>query len=97
VAKTWRVMGFACETEPTVYENVPLFASVKLKVAGIVPREQTWEDLGYSSAQQGRMRAMFADERTQALGPEFSALMGTDQQPPTGAPAPAPALVPAGV
>lgn len=72
-------------------------AAVKLKVAGIVPREQTWEDLGYSSAQQGRMRAMFADERTQALGPEFSALMGTDQQPPTGAPAPAPALVPAGV
>lgn len=71
-------------------------AAVKLKAATILPTEQTWEDLGYSSAQQGRMRQMFADERSNALGPEFSALIGAPRQPqPSGAPAPAPEPVPA--
>lgn len=72
-------------------------AVTKLHGAGLLPTEQAWEDLGYSSAQQGRMRQMLDDQNTRALGNEFSALIGAKQPP--GAPAAIPAAppVPAGL
>src|SRR5215831_11530447 len=44
LANTCRVMGLDWVTPFTVYENVPLFASVKLNVA--VPTCVTWTALG---------------------------------------------------
>src|SRR6185312_627312 len=80
-------------------------AVVKLRAAGILPLEQTWEDLGYSSAQQGRMKRMLDEESTRALGNEFSALVGAqhpaavDAVPaasaPEQVPTPGPVAVPA--
>jgi len=81
-------------------------AVVKLRAAGILPLEQTWEDLGYSSAQQGRMKRMLDEESTRALGNEFSALVGAQRQTansdvppvesaPTPVPMPGPVAVPA--
>ncbi|MFL6115850.1 MAG: phage portal protein [Catenulispora sp.] len=69
-------------------------AVTKLRGASILPLEQTWEDLGYSSAQQGRMRQMLDEEGNRALGAEFSALVGAQQQP-QAVPAPAPVPAPA--
>jgi hypothetical protein len=72
-------------------------AAVKLFQAGLLPREQAWEDLGYTEVQIARMLDMLDDESSRALGQEFSALLGAQRQPPApGAPAPAPEPVPVG-
>lgn len=55
-------------------------AAVKLFQAGILPREQAWEDLGYTSLQITRMAAMMDKQNTSALGAEFSALIGAQRQ-----------------
>lgn len=71
-------------------------AAVKLFQAGLLPREQAWEDLGYTQIQIARMLDMVDDEHRRALGAEFSALLGGANPPPPapGAPAPAPAPAP---
>jgi hypothetical protein len=45
---------------PTVAQKAD--AAVKLFQAGIVPRRQTWEDLGYSSVQIERMEEDLEEE-----------------------------------
>ncbi|MFE6866018.1 phage portal protein [Kitasatospora sp. NPDC057692] len=60
-------------------------AVTKLVGAGILPIEQAWEDLGYSSAQQARMRQMQADALDRSMGGDLAALLG-----------PKPDLVPGG-
>jgi hypothetical protein len=67
-------------------------AITKLVSVKLLPREQAWEDLGYSSAQQARMQQMFDRETDSALGPEFSALIGAQRQAPE--PATQPPVVP---
>jgi hypothetical protein len=39
-------------------------ATVKLVQAGVVPRQQAWEDLGYTATQQARMADWFAANGT---------------------------------
>lgn len=65
-------------------------AVTKLHAAGILPTEQAWEDLGYSSAQQARMRQMQSDALDRALGGDLAALVGPKPPAPED-PAPAPA------
>jgi hypothetical protein len=62
-------------------------AVTKLVGAGILPVEQAWEDLGYSSAQQGRMQQMRTDALTRAADGDLAALLG-----PKPAPTPVPVL-----
>jgi hypothetical protein len=64
-------------------------AVTKLKVAGILPREATWDALNYTMVQQERLRQQFQAEADSALGSEFSALLGAQRQP-----AAAPPVVP---
>ena len=57
---------------PTVAQKAD--AAVKLYQAGIVPRRQTWSDLGYSALEQDRMEEDLAEQAAQAaasfgLGP----------------------------
>ncbi|MFD5916183.1 phage portal protein [Kitasatospora sp. NPDC058201] len=56
-------------------------AATKLVGAGILPIEQAWEDLGYSSAQQARMRQMQADALTRSMGGDLAALIGPKPGP----------------
>ncbi|MEV0646089.1 phage portal protein [Phytomonospora sp. NPDC050363] len=51
---------------PTVAQKAD--ASTKLHAAGIVPTEQTREDLGYTSVQRARMRKMDAADARRAMG-----------------------------
>lgn len=75
-------------------------AVVKLVGPGpIIPREQGWEDLGYSSAQQARMDAMFEKAAARFFGADMAAFTGPKPEPepvPAPAPAPAPEPVPVG-
>lgn len=47
---------------PTVAQKTD--ATVKLVQANVVPRQQAWEDLGYTATQQGRMADWFAQNGT---------------------------------
>jgi len=62
---------------PTIAQRAD--AAVKLFAAGIVPRQQTWEDLGYSSIQQDRMEDAF-DEAAAKAAASFG--LGPDPQMP---------------
>jgi len=57
-------------------------AVVKLHGAGILPVEQAWEDLGYSSAQQARMQQMRTDALNRAIDGDLAALVGPKPPPP---------------
>lgn len=58
-------------------------AVTKLVAAGILPIEQAWEDLGYSSAQQARMKQMQSDALDRALGGDLAgALTGPKPEVP---------------
>jgi hypothetical protein len=73
-------------------------AVTKLHAAGILPTEQAWEDLGYSSAQQARMKQMQSDALDRALGGDLAAGLVGPKPLPTGADPAAEdlAVVPAG-
>lgn len=65
-------------------------AAVKLHVAGIVPTEQTWEDLQYTAEQRNRMRQMRDDAADRVMGGDLAALYGPKppdpNEPDPGAP-----------
>lgn len=73
-------------------------AAVKLFQAGLLPREQAWEDLGYTEVQIARMLSMLDAEHSRALGMEFSAMLGLKPPPaaPDTPPVPAPVPEPVG-
>ncbi|PYC83444.1 hypothetical protein C7C46_08915 [Streptomyces tateyamensis] len=62
-------------------------AVTKLVVAGIIPREQGWEDLGYSAAQIARMQAMEEAALTRLTAADLDALSGAPGGTLPGSPA----------
>ncbi|MGW6739715.1 phage portal protein [Streptomyces sp. NPDC055025] len=77
--------------------STPTFAQkadavVKLVQADILPREQAWEDLGYSAVKQQRMRAMMTSSMDRVLAGDLAAEFG-----PKPAPEPVPEPVITGV
>lgn len=71
-------------------------AVTKLVGAGILPVEQAWEDLGYSTAQQARMRQMRQDALNRAADGDLAALVGPKPDPALPGPAPVPELTAGG-
>lgn len=65
-------------------------AVVKLTQAGILPREQAWEDLRYTSGQRARMRRLMEEEADRLAMADLSALT---TNPPASDPAPDPVPV----
>ncbi|MGE7432768.1 phage portal protein [Kitasatospora sp. NPDC001175] len=63
-------------------------AVTKLFAAGLLPKEQAWEDMGYSAAQIARMRAMEDDALTRLTAADLHALSTAPNGPaaPIGSP-----------
>jgi hypothetical protein len=56
-------------------------ATVKLVAAGIVPREQAREDLGYTVTQRNRMKAMDQDAASRIVSGDLASLVGPKPVP----------------
>jgi hypothetical protein len=71
-------------------------ATVKLHVAGLLPTEQAWETLGYTTVQRQRMRRMLDDEATRLTAADLHLLTSAPPEPTPPAPPapPAPEPVP---
>lgn len=67
-------------------------AIMKLVQAGILPIEQAWEDLGYTSGQKARMRQMLDDQANRLSMADLHALTMAPPTPDPNAPTPQPAL-----
>lgn len=66
-------------------------AVTKLYAAGLLPKEQAWEDMGYSAEQIERMKAMEDDALTRLTAADMHALSTAPPSAPGSASAPVPA------
>jgi hypothetical protein len=65
-------------------------AVLKLRTANLLPDEMAWEMMQFSQTQIARMIAMQQRQADRNLGPEFSAIIGAQRQPPAPEVGPAP-------
>lgn len=59
-------------------------AATKLFAGGVIPRRQTWEDLGYTPGQQRRMQAEFDQQAEQDPVGRMTKLLGQPDPAPAG-------------
>lgn len=65
---------------PTIGQKTD--AVTKTVIAGIIPREQAWEDLGYTEGQKKRMREWFDQQAERVMGGDLASLVaGPKPQP----------------